>query len=68
MQHIIRTHFKYQTIITIAHKLDTVIDYDKIAFLDNGRVIEFEAPKSLLSREGSASKTMFESFCQHSEE
>ena len=68
MQQIIRTHFKDQTIIAIAHKLDTVLDFDKIAFMDHGRVIEFDTPKSLLSREGSAFKTMFESFRQHSEE
>lgn len=68
MQQIIRTHFKDQTIITIAHKLDTVLDFDKIAFMDNGKVIEFEAPKFLLSREGSAFKSMFESFRHHTEE
>lgn len=68
MQQIIRAQFKDQTIIAIAHKLDTVLDFDKIAFMDNGRVVEFDAPKTLLSREGSAFKSMFESFRHHSEE
>lgn len=68
MQQIIRTHFKDQTIIAIAHKLDTVLHFDKIVFIDHGRVIEFDTPESLLSREGSAFKTMFESFRQHLEE
>lgn len=62
MQQVIRTHFKHQTIIAIAHKLDTILDYDKIAFLEQGRVIEFDAPKTLLSREGSAFKRMYDSF------
>ncbi|KAJ5139829.1 P-loop containing nucleoside triphosphate hydrolase protein [Penicillium atrosanguineum] len=67
MQQVIRTHFKDQTIIAIAHKLDTILDYDKIAFLEQGRVVEFDTPKALLSREGSAFKAMFDSF-RHSSE
>ena len=67
MQQVIRTHFKDQTIITIAHKLHTVLEYDKIAFLEQGRVVEFDTPKALLSREGSAFKAMFDSFRHPSE-
>lgn len=67
MQQVIRTHFKDQTIMAIAHKLDTVLDFDKVAFMDNGMIVEFDAPKSLLSREGSAFKSMFESFRRQSE-
>ncbi|GLI78089.1 hypothetical protein PoHVEF18_006388 [Penicillium ochrochloron] len=62
MQNVIRTHFKDQTIIAIAHKLDTILDYDKIAFMDHGRIVEFDTPKALLSREGSAFKAMFDTF------
>lgn len=62
MQNFIRTHFKDQTIIAIAHKLDTILDYDKIAFMDHGRVVEFDTPKALLSQEGSAFKAMFDTF------
>lgn len=64
MQQVIRRHFKSQTIIAIAHKLDTILDYDRVVFLDHGRVIEFDAPKNLLSREGSAFKMMYDSFRQ----
>lgn len=67
MQRVIRTYFKDKTIITIAHKLDTVLDYDKIAFMDHGKVVEFDAPKALLSREASAFRKMFDSFRQESE-
>jgi ABC-type histidine transport system ATPase subunit len=67
MQRVIRTHFRDQTIIAIAHKLDTVLDYDKIVFLEQGRVVEFDTPKALLSSEGSTFKAMFDSF-RHSSE
>lgn len=67
MQQVIRSHFKNQTIIAIAHKLDTVLDFDKIAFMDHGRVIEFDSPKALLLKEGSAFKKLFDSFRKESE-
>ncbi|KAJ5678957.1 P-loop containing nucleoside triphosphate hydrolase protein [Penicillium macrosclerotiorum] len=62
MQEIIRTRFKEQTVIAIAHKLDTILDYDKIAFMDRGRIVEFDTPRALLSQETSAFKTLFDSF------
>lgn len=39
------------TIITIAHRLQTIVDYDKVLVLDHGRVIEFGHPWSLLREE-----------------
>lgn len=50
MQNIIRTHFKEHTIIAIAHKLETVLDFDKIAILEGGQIVAFDTPKALLSR------------------
>lgn len=63
MQSVIRKHFKDQTIIAIAHKLDTILDYDKIAFMDQGRVVEFDKPQALLSMKESAFKSLYNSFC-----
>ena len=51
---------KGSTIITIAHRLQTIIDYDKVLVLDQGKVTEFDSPWALLSREGSIFKGMCE--------
>ncbi|KAJ5085777.1 P-loop containing nucleoside triphosphate hydrolase protein [Penicillium argentinense] len=62
MQQIIRTEFREKTVIAIAHKLHTVLDFDKVVFMERGRVVEFDHPGALLQREGSAFRGLFESF------
>lgn len=49
MQRVIRERFSTHTILTVAHKLDTILDYDRILVLDGGRVIESGEPFALLS-------------------
>ncbi|KAI8906011.1 P-loop containing nucleoside triphosphate hydrolase protein [Gorgonomyces haynaldii] len=51
IQEAIRKDFK-STIITIAHRLNTVADYDKIMVLDHGQIVEFDTPKQLLEKRG----------------
>ena len=53
MQQAIRTHFRDCTALTIAHRIETVIDSDKIIVLDKGRVIEFDVPLLMLENENS---------------
>lgn len=48
------------TILTIAHRLQTIIDYDKVLVLDKGKVIEYDSPWELISREGSIFRGMCE--------
>ena len=48
IQETIRTQFDSWTIFTVAHRLHTVMDSDKILVLDDGKVAEFESPAKLL--------------------
>ena len=48
IQRTIRTAFWRCTVLTIAHRLDTIADYDRVMILAAGRVAEFEAPMVLL--------------------
>ena len=50
------------TIITIAHRLQTIIDYDKVLVLDHGRVIEYDHPWTLINKDDG----LFQSMCQNS--
>ncbi|KAG0059671.1 hypothetical protein BGZ90_004380, partial [Linnemannia elongata] len=53
IQRTIREEFKDRTILTIAHRIKTVMDSDKILVLEKGRVEEYESPSELLKRKES---------------
>ena len=40
--------FKDSTVITVAHRLNTVIKSDKILVMGFGKVIEFDSPQRLM--------------------
>ena len=48
IQNILKTKFKECTIITIAHRLNTIADYDKIIVMHRGKVMEVGAPHELI--------------------
>lgn len=48
IQETIRSAFKDCTVLTIAHRLGTIVDYDKIMVLNGGELAEFDSPRALL--------------------
>ncbi|SCV05082.1 LANO_0G18074g1_1 [Lachancea nothofagi CBS 11611] len=64
IQQTIREEFANSTILTIAHRLRSIIDYDKILVMDAGEVKEYDHPYSLLLNKNS----IFYSMCEDSGE
>ncbi|XP_055852937.1 multidrug resistance-associated protein 1 isoform X5 [Episyrphus balteatus] len=58
IQKTIRSEFKDCTVLTIAHRLNTILDSDKVIVLDRGEIIEFDSPASLLEDKNSAFHSM----------
>jgi len=53
IQRMLRTRFKNITLLTIAHRLHTIMDYDVILVMDAGKAVEFGPPSELLEQSGS---------------
>ena len=53
IQELIKTQFKDSTILTIAHRLNTIINYDRILSLKNGLVVDYGTPLELLKDKNS---------------
>ncbi|KAG0213738.1 hypothetical protein BGX28_003682 [Mortierella sp. GBA30] len=53
IQKAIRVDFADSTVITIAHRLNTVVDYHRILVMDQGQVAEYDTPRKLLQDPGS---------------
>ena len=54
MQSLLRTEFSDLTLLTIAHRLQTIIDYEQVLVMAQGRLVEAGAPLQLLRTPGSA--------------
>ncbi|XP_070149139.1 ATP-binding cassette sub-family C member 4-like isoform X2 [Polyergus mexicanus] len=60
IQDTIRKNFKDCTVITIAHRLNTIIDSDRIIVMENGCIVEFGSPYELLHKPDGYFKQMVE--------
>ena len=62
MQRVIRQKFSNHTIIAVAHKLDTILDFDKVAVMDRGELKEYDSPYKLLEKKQSDFGKLYYSF------
>eukprot|EP00172_Hildenbrandia_rubra_P001929 Plantae.Rhodophyta-Hildenbrandia_rubra.ctg2564.p1 GENE.Plantae.Rhodophyta-Hildenbrandia_rubra.ctg2564~~Plantae.Rhodophyta-Hildenbrandia_rubra.ctg2564.p1 ORF type:complete len:1432 (+),score=206.38 Plantae.Rhodophyta-Hildenbrandia_rubra.ctg2564:367-4662(+) len=60
IQEAVRKHLRNCTVITIAHRLDTIIDSDRILVMEDGVAVELDTPEKLLSSGGYFSKLVEE--------
>ncbi|WRT68580.1 uncharacterized protein IL334_005558 [Kwoniella shivajii] len=52
IQHTIRNEFKDKTLLCIAHRLKTILSYDRILVMADGKVEEFDTPENLFLQDG----------------
>jgi len=65
VQEVIRSAFAHCTVLTIAHRIDTIMDSDKVLVMDGGRMAEFAPPLSLLARPGSLFSRLAQTTSSH---
>uniref|UniRef100_A0AAR2LN52 ABC-type glutathione-S-conjugate transporter n=1 Tax=Pygocentrus nattereri TaxID=42514 RepID=A0AAR2LN52_PYGNA len=52
IQSTIRSQFEDCTVLTIAHRLNTIMDYTKVIVMDKGHIVEMDSPASLIAQRG----------------
>lgn len=52
MQEIIRTEFRDYTVVAVSHRLDMIMDFDRVVVMDKGEIVEVGNPMALAGEEG----------------
>jgi len=60
IQRTIRVKFRHCTVLTVAHRLHTVMDSDRIIVMDAGNAVEFDVPHLLLKKSHGVLRKMVE--------
>ncbi|KAF9199857.1 hypothetical protein BGZ49_009975, partial [Haplosporangium sp. Z 27] len=58
IQKAIRVDFAHSTVLTVAHRINTIIDYDRILVMHQGQVAEYDTPLNLLNNPNSVFSSM----------
>ncbi|KAG7924648.1 hypothetical protein KL925_005079 [Ogataea polymorpha] len=58
IQNTVRSKFSDCTVLTIAHRLKTILDYDKVLVMDDGHCLEFDTPWNLFNSKNSTFRSM----------
>ncbi|KAF1838182.1 canalicular multispecific organic anion transporter 1 [Decorospora gaudefroyi] len=67
IQKLLRSKFPHHTLIAVAHKLDTILDFDKVVVMNQGQLVEYGSPHKLLERQGSWFKSLYEDVARDAE-
>jgi ABC-type multidrug transport system fused ATPase/permease subunit len=59
LQKVIKKHLSECTIITIAHRIDTILSSDRVLVLDRGQILELDAPQQLLKNSDSIFRKLY---------
>ena len=62
IQRVFRSEFKNATCITVAHRLNTIMDSDMVLVMDDGQAAEFDKPSTLLSKEDGIFKSLVDAW------
>lgn len=59
LQKVIHDNFTHCTCLTVAHRIDTIINADRILVMDAGRALEFDSPVNLLNNPDSSFRKLW---------
>ncbi|XP_031495021.1 ABC transporter C family member 10-like [Nymphaea colorata] len=65
LQKTIRTEFANCTVITVAHRIPTVMDCTMVLAISDGKLAEFDGPLNLMEREGSLFRELVKEYWSH---